>query len=85
MFKSVIAIGTGLPEIFGVQITVPGIPDAELDAKGFFVGNACFWSCFGVTSSYFLLFLPFGRQMFTFEPLYLEICNFLFDFLGFHS
>jgi hypothetical protein len=79
------AIGTGLPEIFGAQITVPGISDPGPDAIGFIVGNAWFWSYFGLNFSYFLPFLPFEKQRLTLEPLYLELCNFLFDILEFHS
>jgi G:T-mismatch repair DNA endonuclease (very short patch repair protein) len=39
------AIGTGLPEIFGAHVTLPGIPDVEPDAKGFIFAHACFWTC----------------------------------------
>jgi hypothetical protein len=50
LFIPVKAIGTGLLEISGAQITVPGVPDAGPDAIGFIVGNACFldllWSGF---------------------------------------
>jgi hypothetical protein len=56
------AIGTGLSEIFGAKITAPVTPDAGPDAIGFVVGHAWFWSCFGLISSFFLIFWGFTAR-----------------------
>jgi hypothetical protein len=65
--------GTGLPEIFGAQLTAPGVPDAGPDGIGFIAYHACLWFWFGLILPYFLLLLPFGMTVFTLDALYFEM------------
>jgi hypothetical protein len=78
------AIGIGLPEIFGAQITAPGVSDSGLHYVGFLRG---FLPCFLLVlllSDFSLHFPvpPFEMKTLTLEPLYLEYVNFFLVFWG---